>query len=58
MMRRRYQLTDHESSILSPLLPNKPLSVPRVDDRRVLNGILWRFRMGSPWGRIRERTVR
>lgn len=55
MTRRRYELTDHEWSILSPLLPNKPRGVPRVDDRRVLNGILWRFRTGSPWAEIPER---
>ena len=55
MTRRRYELTDHEWSILSPLLPNKPRGVPRVDDRRVLNGILWRFRTGSPWSEIPER---
>ena len=24
--------------------------VPRADDRKVLNGILWRLRTGSPWG--------
>lgn len=55
MTRRRYELTDHEWSIISPLLPNKPRGVPRVDDRRVLNGILWRFRTGSPWAEIPER---
>lgn len=55
MTRRRYELTDHEWTILSPLLPNKPRGVPRVDDRRVLNGILWRFRTGSPWAEIPER---
>ena len=55
MTRRRYELTDHEWSILSPFLPNKPRGVPRVDDRRVLNGILWRFRTGSPWAEIPER---
>ena len=55
MTRRRYELTDHEWSVLSPLLPNKPRGVPRVDDRRVLNGILWRFRTGSPWSEIPER---
>ncbi len=49
MTRRRYELTAHEWSIISPLLPNKPRGVARVDDRRVLNGILWRFRTGSPW---------
>jgi transposase len=26
-----------------------------VNDRRVLNGILWRFRTGSPWRDIPER---
>ncbi|WP_109446791.1 IS5 family transposase [Azospirillum sp. TSH64] len=55
MTRRRYELTDQEWSILSPLLPNKPRGVRRVDDRRVLNGILWRFRTGSPWAEIPER---
>ena len=37
----RYDLTDFEWSIIQPLLPNKPRGVPRVDDRRVLNGIFW-----------------
>ena len=55
MTRRRYELTEYEWSILQPLLPNKPRGVPRVDDRRVLNGILWRFRTGSPWAEIPER---
>jgi len=55
MTRRRYELTDGEWSIIEALLPNKPRGVPRVDDRRVLNGILWRFRTGSPWAEIPER---
>lgn len=55
MTRRRYELTQMEWSIIEPLLPNKPRGVPRVDDRRVLNGILWRFRTGSPWAEIPER---
>lgn len=55
MARRRYELTDGEWTIIEPLLPNKPRGVPRVDDRRVLNGILWRFRTGSPWAEIPER---
>lgn len=55
MARRRYELTDREWSIIEPLLPNKPRGVPRVDDRRVLNGILWRFRTGSPWAEVPER---
>lgn len=55
MSRRRYELTDFEWSVIQPLLPNKSRGVPRVDDRRVLNGILWRFRTGSPWADIPER---
>src|SRR4051795_9839085 len=49
---RRYELTDFEWSILQPLLPNKPRGKPRVDDRKVLNGIYWRLRTGSPWDDI------
>ena len=55
MARRRYELTDREWAILEPLLPNKPRGVPRVDDRRVINGILWRFRSGAAWAEIPER---
>ncbi len=52
---RRHELTDEEWAVIQPLLPNKPRGVPRVDDRRVLNGILWRFRTGAPWRDIPER---
>jgi transposase len=54
-MRRRYDLTDLEWSIMQPLLPNKSRGVARVDDRRVINGILWRFRTGSLWVDVPER---
>lgn len=46
---RRHELTDFEWKIIEPLLPKKPRGAARVNDRRVLNGILWRFRTGSPW---------
>ena len=55
MTPRRYELTDFEWSIIAPLLPNKRRGVPRADDRRVLNGIYWRLRSGSPWADIPER---
>ena len=45
----RYELTDHEWTALRPFLPNKPRGVPRVNDRRVLNGIFWVLRSGAPW---------
>ena len=52
---RRYELTDAEWSIIDPLLPRKSRGVARVEDRRVLNGIFWRLRSGSPWADIPER---
>jgi transposase len=45
----RYELTDHEWAAIRPMLPNKPRGVPRVNDRRVLNGIFWVLRSGAPW---------
>ena len=42
-----YELTDFEWGVIAPLLPNKPRGVPRVDDRRVLNGIFWVLRTGA-----------
>jgi transposase len=52
---RRYEISDFEWAIILPLLPNKPRGVARVDDRKVLNGIYWRLRTGSPWDDIPER---
>jgi transposase len=36
----RYELADHEWAAIKPMLPNKPRGVPRVNDRRALNGHL------------------
>lgn len=46
----RYDLTDFEWEAIRPHLPNKPRGVPRVDDRRVLNGIFWVLRSGVSIG--------
>src|SRR5438105_13546129 len=43
------ELTDFEWGVIAPLLPNKPRGVPRVDDRRLPNGIFWVLRTGAPW---------
>ena len=43
----RYELTDFEWAAIRSFLPNKPRGVPRVDDRRVLNGIFWVLRSGA-----------
>src|SRR5881397_3714598 len=45
----RYELTDREWAAIRPFLPNKPRGVPRVNDRRVLNGIFWILRSSAPW---------
>jgi transposase len=36
----RYQLTEYEWTAIKLMLPNKPRGVPRVNERRVLNGML------------------
>ena len=51
----RYDLTDFEWRVIQPLLPNKPRGVPRVDDRRVLNGIFRLLRSGAPWRDLPDR---
>ena len=51
----RYDLSEFECRVIEPLLPNKPRGKPRVDDRRVLNGIFYILRSGSPWADLPER---
>src|SRR3954447_25955414 len=50
-----YELTDSEWKAIEPCLPNKPRGVPRVNDRRVLNGIFWVLRSGARWDDLPER---
>ena len=40
----RYELADFEWAAIRSFLPNKSRGIPRVDDRRVLNGIFWVLR--------------
>ena len=54
----RYELTDNEWSAIKSMLPNKPRGVPRVNDRRVLNGIFWVLRSGAPGETCRITSVR
>lgn len=44
-------LTDFEWAVIAPLLP-KVRGIARVDDRRILSGILWRLRTGEAWAKI------
>jgi transposase len=52
----RYDLTDFEWRVIEPLLPDKQRGVPRVDDRRVLNGIFWVLRSGALWRDLPSQT--
>ncbi|HEX8166231.1 MAG TPA: transposase [Beijerinckiaceae bacterium] len=54
----RFDLTDAEWAIIAPLLPGaegKKNGRPRLDDRKVLNGIFFILRTGSPWRDLPER---
>ena len=50
----RYELSDQEWGVIGPMLPNKSRGVPRVDDRRILNGVFWILRSGAPWRDLPE----
>src|SRR5438105_3166376 len=54
-MRRRHELNDTEWARLEPLLPPRKPGRPRHDDRRMLNGILWKLATGVPWRDLPER---
>ena len=45
----RSDMSNLEWNFVKVLLPNKTRGVKRVDDRRVINGILFALRTGIPW---------
>jgi len=49
MSDHHFWLSEAQFSRLEPLLPNKPRGVPRVDDRRVISGIVHVIRGGLMW---------
>jgi len=49
MSDHHFWLSDSQFARLQPLLPNKPRGVPRVDDRRVISGIIHVIRNGLMW---------
>jgi len=55
MSNHHFWLTDAQFARLKPLLPNKPRGVPRVDDRRVISGIIHVIRNGLMWRDVPER---
>ncbi len=51
-MSLNFWLTEEQFRKISPLLPNKPRGVPRVDDRRVLSGIIFCLQRGYRWSDV------
>lgn len=51
MRTRRYELTVSNGRSRS-VAAQQAARGPRADDRKVLNGIYWRLRTGSPWADI------
>jgi Transposase and inactivated derivatives len=52
---RRHELSDAEWEFVRPLLPESLRGRKRLDDRTVLNGIVWKFRSGTAWRDVPER---
>ena len=53
----RHALSDEQWARLRPLLPPPPQGRgrPRVDDRLIVDGILWRLTTGVPWRDLPDR---
>ncbi|WP_437099002.1 IS5 family transposase [Streptomyces flavidovirens] len=54
-MIRRHELSNAEWDFVQPLLPPMSMGRPRLDDRTMLNGIVWKFRAGGAWRDVPER---
>ncbi|KIZ16769.1 transposase [Streptomyces natalensis ATCC 27448] len=54
-MIRRHELTDKEWELLAPLMPRAATGRPRVSDRQVVNGMVYKIRTGISWRDLPER---
>ncbi|MFD5721602.1 IS5 family transposase [Streptomyces sp. NPDC127036] len=52
---RRHELTDVEWELLAPLIPRATTGRPRVEDRQVVNGMVYKIRTGVSWRDLPER---
>lgn len=55
MVIRRHELSDADWEFVRPLLPESLRGRKRLDDRRVLSGIVWKFRAGTAWRDVPDR---
>ncbi|MFE0488249.1 transposase [Streptomyces griseoaurantiacus] len=51
----RHELTDQEWELLAPLIPRASTGRPRVEDRRVINGMAYKIRTEISWRDLPER---
>ncbi|MEU3904145.1 IS5 family transposase [Streptomyces goshikiensis] len=52
---RRHELTDAEWELVAPLIPSAGRGRPRAEDRRVVNGMVYKIRTGVSWRDLPER---
>ncbi|TXS54788.1 transposase, partial [Streptomyces sp. me109] len=52
---RRHELTDQEWELLAPLIPRAATGRPRVEDRQVINGMVYKIRTGISWRDLPDR---
>jgi hypothetical protein len=52
---RRHELTDQERELLAPLIPRAATGRPRMEDRKVINGMVYKIRTGISWRDLPER---
>jgi transposase len=52
---RRHELTGQEWELLAPLIPRAATGRPRVEDRQVVNGMVYKIRPGVSWRDLPER---
>ncbi|MEU1558522.1 IS5 family transposase [Streptomyces scabiei] len=52
---RRHELTDRDWELLAPLIPRAATGRPRVSDRQVINGMVYKIRTGISWRDLPER---
>jgi len=54
-MKERYKLTDAQWNKIADIFPKrKKMGRPPVDDRKMVNAILWILKTGSPWRDLKE----
>ncbi|MEV5177579.1 transposase [Streptomyces flaveolus] len=52
---RRHELTDQKWELLTPLIPRAATGRPRVSNRQVINGMVYKIRTGISWRDLPER---